>query len=470
MSGLTVEKGLNFEGFCSENSGVCLCSATGVYTIGIESESGKVTVSGNVDPSTLINKLRKKGKHAELWVSPKAKNNPNQFLDQFKNMQIGNNSKGGNDNKGKGVKGNNDINNQMQIKGGNLGMPNPQQLQQLKALQDLKMHPQFKDMKMPMNAGGGGFGGGDGNGGNNPKNVKFDMPDEDDDFTDDDDYDDDDYDDDDEEDDEDDDDDFEEKMDNMPPNKMKLAMDNSGGSGGGQMPKMMQFMNGRKDGGGGGGMMPQMGMGGGGNKGGNGFAPPNLSSKSIIGGHHQEGKNVGGQNKSTNGGHASSNGGGNKGNGNKDGPPSMQEMMAMKTGFPNMGPMGNTNMSMGRTGHNMGDMSNNLQMGRYPAVQGLPAPGMNSASSGNNGGYFQAARPEILAGNAYQQPQMPAMMMNQQLEHQPMMYHPPQPQPMNYMHHQSYPYYPYPPPLISTNYGSTSSVNDDESPSACIVM
>ncbi|GER32337.1 heavy metal transport/detoxification superfamily protein [Striga asiatica] len=41
----------------------------GVYTIKIDSEQGKVTVSGNVDSSTLIKKLVKNGKHAEIWVS-----------------------------------------------------------------------------------------------------------------------------------------------------------------------------------------------------------------------------------------------------------------------------------------------------------------------------------------------------------------------------------------------------------------
>nr|GMD80534.1 heavy metal-associated isoprenylated plant protein 33-like [Ipomoea batatas] len=73
----------------------------GVYKIGIDSESGKVTVSGNVDPATLIKKLTKHGKHAELWGAPKGNNAQN----QMKNMQIegkaGNNGKG----QGQGQKG-----------------------------------------------------------------------------------------------------------------------------------------------------------------------------------------------------------------------------------------------------------------------------------------------------------------------------------------------------------------------------
>uniref|UniRef100_A0A1D1ZK46 HMA domain-containing protein n=1 Tax=Anthurium amnicola TaxID=1678845 RepID=A0A1D1ZK46_9ARAE len=39
----------------------------GVYTIHIDAEQQKVTVSGNVDSATLIRRLARSGKHAELW-------------------------------------------------------------------------------------------------------------------------------------------------------------------------------------------------------------------------------------------------------------------------------------------------------------------------------------------------------------------------------------------------------------------
>lgn len=51
----------------------------GVFQVAIGAENQKVTVLGNVDPATLINKLVRAGKHAELWsqkanTSPKPKN------------------------------------------------------------------------------------------------------------------------------------------------------------------------------------------------------------------------------------------------------------------------------------------------------------------------------------------------------------------------------------------------------------
>ncbi|PHT81156.1 hypothetical protein T459_14171 [Capsicum annuum] len=38
----------------------------GVYIVKIDADQSKVTVTGNVDPATLIKKLVKSGKHAEL--------------------------------------------------------------------------------------------------------------------------------------------------------------------------------------------------------------------------------------------------------------------------------------------------------------------------------------------------------------------------------------------------------------------
>ncbi|KAD2805685.1 hypothetical protein E3N88_39062 [Mikania micrantha] len=41
----------------------------GVYSVDIDPEKQKVNVYGNVEPNTLINKLVKSGKYAELWPS-----------------------------------------------------------------------------------------------------------------------------------------------------------------------------------------------------------------------------------------------------------------------------------------------------------------------------------------------------------------------------------------------------------------
>lgn len=59
----------------------------GVYTVDVDTKLHKATVTGNVDPETLIRKLEKSGKHAELWPekteqkeskrSKKKKNKPN---------------------------------------------------------------------------------------------------------------------------------------------------------------------------------------------------------------------------------------------------------------------------------------------------------------------------------------------------------------------------------------------------------
>ncbi|KAI9084363.1 hypothetical protein K1719_033705 [Acacia pycnantha] len=38
-----------------------------VYSVNIDADSGKVLVAGNMDPAKLIKKLKRSGKHAELW-------------------------------------------------------------------------------------------------------------------------------------------------------------------------------------------------------------------------------------------------------------------------------------------------------------------------------------------------------------------------------------------------------------------
>ncbi|XP_047957231.1 heavy metal-associated isoprenylated plant protein 32-like isoform X1 [Salvia hispanica] len=74
----------------------------GVYKVSIDSEQGKVTVSGNADPASLIEKLEKAGKHAELWGPQKgAGTTPFPIsLDQLKKFQIENLNKNNNQKNG----------------------------------------------------------------------------------------------------------------------------------------------------------------------------------------------------------------------------------------------------------------------------------------------------------------------------------------------------------------------------------
>ncbi|CAA0834768.1 Heavy metal transport/detoxification superfamily protein [Striga hermonthica] len=475
----------------------------GVYTIKIDSEQGKVTVSGNVDSSTLIKKLVKNGKHAEIWGAPKSNNNnQNQLNNQLKNLQM-DNGKGGNNNNTKGQaqkggggggnnsnnnnnKNNNNNNNQQkggannsnnnnQAKGGGQN-PQFQQLQQMKGFQDMKMMGQLmKDMKMPANGKD-----------QNAKSVKFKVP-EDDGGLSDDDYDDD-FDDDDEDDF--DDDDLEDEMDDGPPSKMKPVMGKGpGGSMG--LPNMMHNMlngqnphlgkgagggnggnngggNGKKSGGGGGGgvNIPVQMNHGGGKKGAN----ENKSNNNAGGNQNQNqggkgGKNGGGGNngqaKNGGGGGGGSNGmmnGAKKMAGSNDGPHGVPGMMVgAHMGNMQMGPMGG-------------------QMGNLAAVQGLPASGGGYFQGGGGGGPERGGP----AGGPYnipyqQQQQMAAMMMNQQRANgnerfQPMMYARPPPA-VNYMpspygpYHGGYPSYP-PPGERVDQYSMFSDENTD----SCAVM
>lgn len=59
---------------CKKKVKKLLQKIDGVYSIAIDTEQGKVSVTGNVDSSTLIKKLRKSGKYAELWASKKISN------------------------------------------------------------------------------------------------------------------------------------------------------------------------------------------------------------------------------------------------------------------------------------------------------------------------------------------------------------------------------------------------------------
>ncbi|XP_048127845.1 heavy metal-associated isoprenylated plant protein 32-like [Rhodamnia argentea] len=62
---------------------------SGVQNVSIDAELGKVAVMGYVDPRTVIKKLAKSGKHAELWrAQEKSFHNQNHLNRQFNNMQI----------------------------------------------------------------------------------------------------------------------------------------------------------------------------------------------------------------------------------------------------------------------------------------------------------------------------------------------------------------------------------------------
>ena len=74
--------------FCSLFS-ILLLLISGVYTTTIDGEQTKVTVSGNVDPTTLIKKLAKAGNHAKL-LAPNGGHNDNNKGNQFKTPQIEN--------------------------------------------------------------------------------------------------------------------------------------------------------------------------------------------------------------------------------------------------------------------------------------------------------------------------------------------------------------------------------------------
>lgn len=52
---------------CSKKVKKVLQSIDGVYETAVDSQQHKVTVTGNVEAETLIKKLTKTGKHAELW-------------------------------------------------------------------------------------------------------------------------------------------------------------------------------------------------------------------------------------------------------------------------------------------------------------------------------------------------------------------------------------------------------------------
>ncbi|KAM7511737.1 hypothetical protein LguiB_010612 [Lonicera macranthoides] len=346
---------------CKQKVRKLLLKIDGVYTTTIDVDQGKVTVTGNVDPSILIKKLVKSGKHAELWGSQRAPNHNMMMNNQFKNMHI-ENVKGGKDNKSQ--------------KGGKDQKAHHQIQQHGKGSKDLKM------MMMPSK---------------DKKSVKFNLDDEDD-F-------DDGFDDDDDLFNDDDEDEFDG---HHQPTKMMPMM---GGAHGPHGPNGM--MNGHGTSGG--------NHGGNSNKKGGSFELP-IQFKGMGG--KSEGKNGnGGKKGGGGGGRVDKNGGGNiksggggggaggghlNGGGKNDGGHMMNNMQKGFHGM-NVGPHGANGRNPGN--YPMGQMKN------IPAVQGLPAqPAMN-------GGFYQGVGQGNPYGQQHMAAMMMnQQQMNGATMYQPMMY------------------------------------------------
>ncbi|TKY52198.1 Heavy metal-associated isoprenylated plant protein 26 [Spatholobus suberectus] len=91
---------------CEQKVKKILQKIEGVYSVNIDAERGKVMVSGHVDPAKLIKKLKRSGKHAELWGGQRGMmyNQNYPTYPQFKNLHI-DNTKGAKDNKSQNHKG-----------------------------------------------------------------------------------------------------------------------------------------------------------------------------------------------------------------------------------------------------------------------------------------------------------------------------------------------------------------------------
>ncbi|KAJ8529474.1 hypothetical protein K7X08_036309 [Anisodus acutangulus] len=413
---------------CKQKVKKKLQNIEGVYTVKIDSDQSKVTVTGNVDPATLIKKLVKSGKHAELWGgSQKGGSNFNMMNNQFMNMQM-NNFKGGKDNKSQKGGGNKE-----QPKGGN-AQQFLQMMQNLKGSKDNFKMPNVPNSK-------------------DQKSVKFNLPEDD--------FDDEFGSDEDEFDDDESDDEFSAKM--MP------AM---GGGGGGHGPPhglnaMMMNLKGGAIG----------NNGGNGKKGGGGVEIP-VQMKGMAGNHH-DGKNnkggkqgkggnqvqSGGKNGGKNGGGGGlpdgKNGGvngkgsnniGGKNGGKMDGGLTMNSMQQGPHGMMSMGQKGGGPMSMGPMGnHTMG------QMGNMQAAQGLPAGG---------GGYTGMAVGQD--GNPYSQQRqqyMAQVMMNQQ---RPAGYDTYGVHPMMYA--RPHPAMGYGPPMGAPVHDNFTHMFSDENTGSCSIM
>ncbi|CAM8997434.1 unnamed protein product [Rhodiola kirilowii] len=397
---------------CKQKVKKTLPKVDGVYSVKIDSDQGKVTVSGNADPATLVKKLTKSGKHAELWGGGGQKGLPNNFQNQFNNEFMNMMQMGGKDSD-KSQKG---------------GLP-----PQFKG---------FKDLKGPLK---------------DQKSVKFNLEDEhgedddEDDYSDDEDYSDEDYTDDEGYSDEDDgEDEFDPKH---PPPKMMPFMNAKGqgqpvnekmkgGGGGGSgntvdMKAMMMMLNEKKGGEAGKGKkdknkdsedeeedfdfeMP-IKMGDGKNKEGKGKKSGGVmkSIGDLFGGQKKKSKGGSGESDKNKNDHHQHHGGnegktkiGSRGGGDNNGKMGKDHGINNGHGKGDSnkidGGFRNINVNHGGMGHKMGGGYNLGQAGNFQVVQGHPAQG------GMNPGYYPGMGMGAGNPNNHQQQQYMAMMLNQQ--------------------------------------------------------
>ncbi|RAL52477.1 hypothetical protein DM860_007334 [Cuscuta australis] len=453
---------------CKHKVKKILLKAEGVYGVKIDADNGKVTVTGNADPATLLKKLEKSGKHAELWSQKGNTNNNNNnpfkmMNNQFMNLELGD-FKGGKDPKSRGKGGDN----KDQQKGGGHMMQNL-----MKGGGDMMMRGP------PPNPKG-------------QKTVKFDLPEDEFDDCDDSDEDEDEFYDDDEDDDDSADDELIEgggrRHPPPPSSKSKTKNQKEGGVKGGG-----------KGGGGGGsrgfsGMMNMLkggvgnnGKSGGKAKKGDGVEIPMQFKGLTGGGNHND---VGGKNMI-----GGKNGKGGKNNGQfvgAAGPHGNKKGVGQNNGGDNWGHKGGGQLMMnnpqkglfhegggGRGMGQMGPMGHYPMMGNPAAVQGLPAP--PGPMKGGGGGYFPGMMgPGGGGGNPYyphpqQQQYMAQMMMNQYQQQRPYGYDMPGggtgAHPMMYAPHpHPHPAMGYGPPMHPPANDNFTHIFSDENTGSCSVM
>ncbi|XP_021772888.1 heavy metal-associated isoprenylated plant protein 36-like [Chenopodium quinoa] len=126
-----------------------LHSVEGVYTIDVDTRQHKVVVTGNVDANTLLRKLEKSGKHAELWPDfyKNEQQQQQQFQNQNQNPNVVEEQQQNNNTEPQKVPENNP----------------PQQQQQQPQVKEVRFEaniPATGDSQQPPGNGGGGGGGG----------------------------------------------------------------------------------------------------------------------------------------------------------------------------------------------------------------------------------------------------------------------------------------------------------------------
>ncbi|KAK7284329.1 hypothetical protein RJT34_19074 [Clitoria ternatea] len=92
---------------CEQKVKKLLQKIDGVYSVSVDAEQGKVVVAGDVDPAKLVKKLKRAGKHAEIWGGQKGVMcNPNNPINhQFQNLQLDNTKVGKDNTKSQNQKG-----------------------------------------------------------------------------------------------------------------------------------------------------------------------------------------------------------------------------------------------------------------------------------------------------------------------------------------------------------------------------